>query len=166
MPADMTGTQVFHPDTGEFEFFQGPVFHSLVLVDEIYRAPPKVQSAPLEATGEGQVTVAGITHALPPLFMVVATQNSIEHEGTFPLPEAQLDRFLMHVLVGFPGADAELAILNLVQSESENTSPEAIAQVTASNILQVRKLCQDVHLSPALKDFIIRPGHGNTRGWA
>ncbi|WP_165644393.1 AAA family ATPase, partial [Oharaeibacter diazotrophicus] len=118
MPADLTGTPVWRPDRGAFEFVAGPVFHSLVLVDEINRAPPKVQSALLEAMAERQVTAGGATHALPDPFMVVATQNPIEHEGTFPLPEAQLDRFLFHVLVEMPGPAEERAILDLVERET------------------------------------------------
>lgn len=103
LPSDLTGTQVFRPETGGFDFIPGPIFHSLVLVDEINRAPPKVQSALLEAMAEGQVTTGGTTRPLPDPFMVVATQNPIEHEGTFPLPEAQLDRFLLHLRLDLPG---------------------------------------------------------------
>ena len=102
MPSDMTGTQVFRPDDARFDFIPGPLFHNLVLVDEINRAPPKVQSALLEAMAERQITAGGVTRPLPDPFMVVATQNSIEHEGTFPLPEAQLDRFLLHVALDPP----------------------------------------------------------------
>ncbi|WP_425406749.1 AAA family ATPase [Hwanghaeella sp.] len=155
MPADVTGTQVFRPDKGDFEFVKGPIFHALVLVDEINRAPPKVQSALLEAMAEGQVTAGGATQALPPCFMVVATQNSIEHEGTFPLPEAQLDRFLMHVLLTLPDATTEMSILNLVESEA--TQPLKIEALTNSDhILAARKEVETVHLSPALKDYIVR----------
>ena len=155
MPADVTGTQVFRPDKGDFEFVRGPIFHSLVLVDEINRAPPKVQSALLQAMAEGQVTAGGATQALPPCFMVVATQNSIEHEGTFPLPEAQLDRFLMHVMLTLPDAETEMSILNLVESEA--MQPAVIASLTNSDaILAARKEVETVHLSAALKDFIVR----------
>ena len=155
MPADVTGTQVFRPDQAAFEFVKGPIFHALVLVDEINRAPPKVQSALLEAMAEGQVTAGGATQALPPCFMVVATQNSIEHEGTFPLPEAQLDRFLMHVMLTLPDAVTEMSILNLVESEA--TQPTAIESLTNSDaILAARKEVETVHLSAALKDFIVR----------
>ena len=118
MPADLTGTSVWRADRNLFEFVAGPVFHALVLVDEINRAPPKVQSALLEAMGERQVTVAGTTHSLPQPFMVVGTQNPIEHEGTFPLPEAQLDRFMMHVEVKLPDAATERLILDLVEQEA------------------------------------------------
>lgn len=155
MPADVTGTQVFRPDKGDFEFVKGPIFHALVLVDEINRAPPKVQSALLEAMAEGQVTAGGSTLALPPCFMVVATQNSIEHEGTFPLPEAQLDRFLMHVLLTLPDAETEMSILNLVEGEASKPAP-VTARTNAAAILAARKEVESVHLAPALKDYIVR----------
>ena len=156
MPADLTGTQVFRPEKGVFEFVQGPVFHSLVLVDEINRAPPKVQSALLEAMAEGQVTAGGTTYALPDPFMVVATQNSIEHEGTFPLPEAQLDRFLMHVLVDMPDARSELAILDLVEREASGSEAAMPHPVTSAAIVAGRQAAAKVHLAPALKDYIVR----------
>jgi MoxR-like ATPase len=155
MPADLTGTPVWRPDTGVFEFVPGPVFHSLVLVDEINRAPPKVQSALLEAMGEGQVTAGGTTHKLPDPFMVVATQNPIEHEGTFPLPEAQLDRFLFHVPVAMPDAVSERAILDLV--ERETSAPEdVLPRLGAHEIRLAREEANSVHLAPALKDFMVR----------
>ncbi|MBS6084684.1 MAG: AAA family ATPase, partial [Pseudomonas fluorescens] len=102
LPADITGTEIYRPETGSFVFQQGPIFHNLVLADEINRAPAKVQSALLEAMAERQVSVGRSTYELSPLFLVMATQNPIEQEGTYPLPEAQLDRFLMHVKIGFP----------------------------------------------------------------
>jgi MoxR-like ATPase len=153
MPADLTGTNVFRPGTGAFEFVQGPVFHSLVLVDEINRAPPKVQSALLEAMGERQVTAAGITHPLPDPFMVVATQNPIEHEGTFPLPEAQLDRFLLHVKLDLPDAASERRILDLVEGETAAGTPD---RVRRDELLKAREKAMAVHLSPALRDYIVR----------
>ncbi|MCF8480104.1 MAG: MoxR family ATPase [Rhodospirillum sp.] len=156
MPADLTGTQVFRPENNTFEFKEGPLFHSLVLVDEVNRAPPKVQSALLEAMGEGQVTAGGTTHPLPRPFMVVATQNSIEHEGTFPLPEAQLDRFMMHVLVGFPGAEAERAIIDLVESERGGQGPTLSHSLDPKGIVAAQAEVSSVHLSPALKDYIVR----------
>ncbi|WP_420844847.1 AAA family ATPase [Jiella avicenniae] len=156
MPADLTGTQVFRPQTGRFEFVSGPIFHSLVLVDEINRAPPKVQSALLEAMAEAQVTAGGVTYALPQPFMVVATQNSIEHEGTFPLPEAQLDRFLMHVLVELPDAAAELEILGLVEREAACEAPAKPAPIPTEAILAARRQAASIHLAPALKDYIVR----------
>jgi MoxR-like ATPase len=115
LPADLTGTDVFRPQDGRFEFQPGPLFHNLLLADEINRAPAKVQSALLEAMGERQVSVGRKTYALPALFLVMATQNPIEQEGTYPLPEAQLDRFLMHVKIGYPAADSEVEILRLAR---------------------------------------------------
>jgi MoxR-like ATPase len=156
MPADLTGTPVFRQDTGAFEFVKGPVFASLVLVDEINRAPPKVQSALLEAMGEGQVTAGGTTYPLPDPFMVVATQNPIEHEGTFPLPEAQLDRFLLHVVIEAPGADEEMRILDLVEGEGARGAAQAVEAVDAAAVLAAREVAAGVHLSPALKDYIVR----------
>lgn len=157
MPADITGTPVWRPDRGVFEFVPGPVFHSLVLVDEINRAPPKVQSALLEAMAERQVTAGGTTHALPDPFLVVATQNPIEHEGTFPLPEAQLDRFLFHVALELPDAVAERAILDLVEREEAATAPAPhTAPLTPAEIAAARIEMRSVHLAPALKDFIVR----------
>jgi MoxR-like ATPase len=156
MPADITGTPVFRPDRGVFEFVRGPVFHSLVLVDEINRAPPKVQSALLEAMGEHQVTSGGATYALPDPFMVVATQNPIEHEGTFPLPEAQLDRFLLHVTVDLPGAADELQILELVERETTSTPTIKPDRINVDDIRSAREAAMRVHLAPALKDYIVR----------
>jgi MoxR-like ATPase len=115
LPGDITGTEIFRPEDGSFRFQRGPVFHNLVLADEINRAPAKVQSALLEAMAERQVSVGGLTHALPPLFLLMATQNPIEQEGTYPLPEAQLDRFLLHVRVGYPARDAEREILRIAR---------------------------------------------------
>lgn len=156
LPADLTGMQVFRPGSGDFDFVPGPIFHSLVLVDEINRAPPKVQSALLEAMAEGQVTTAGVTRRLPDPFMVVATQNPIEHEGTFPLPEAQMDRFLLHLDLGLPGAADELAILDLVEAESL-APPQVVREpVTIDDIGAARSQVAGVHLAPALKDFIVR----------
>jgi len=155
MPSDLTGTPVFRPDTGTFEFVEGPIFHNLVLVDEINRAPPKVQSALLEGMGEGQVTSGGETYALPDPFLVMATQNPIEQEGTFPLPEAQRDRFQFHVLVDQPGIEEERQILDLVDAEGgvpvENPEPLALPVLVAA-----RDLVRQVHASPALKDYIVR----------
>ncbi len=156
MPADVTGTPVFRPDRATFEFVRGPVFHSLVLVDEINRAPPKVQSALLEAMAEHQVTVAGQTYALPDPFMVVATQNPIEHEGTFPLPEAQLDRFLLHVAIGLPNASSELRILELVEREAFSAFERWPDALNIDEIRDARAAASKVYLSPALKDYIVR----------
>ncbi|MEO1140665.1 MAG: AAA family ATPase [Pseudomonadota bacterium] len=155
LPSDLTGTDVFNPETGKFAFSAGPVFHNLVLVDEINRAPPKVQSALLEAMAETQVTSGSTTHALPEPFCVIATQNSIEHEGTFPLPEAQLDRFLLHIVLDLPGLEAERRILDLVEQESQLglSEPELLG---LEDVLQARRDVVGIHLSPALRDYITR----------
>lgn len=156
MPSDITGTQVFRADGGRFDFLPGPIFHELVLVDEINRAPPKVQSALLEAMAEAQVTAGGTTRPLPDPFMVVATQNSIEHEGTFPLPEAQLDRFLMHLDLVLPDAEAERAILDLVEGEAQGEPAPVPERLAAGAIHAARDAVAGVFLAPALKDFIVR----------
>lgn len=156
MPSDLTGTPVFRPDSGKFEFVEGPIFHGLVLVDEINRAPPKVQSALLEAMGEGQVTVAGHTYGVPDPFMVVATQNPIEHEGTFPLPEAQLDRFMLHVVVTPPGPEDERAILDLVEQETVAGIAPAGEALSIETVIAAKKAVASVHVSSALKDYIVR----------
>ncbi|MEL6294043.1 MAG: MoxR family ATPase [Pseudomonadota bacterium] len=155
MPSDLTGTPVFKPQDGVFEFVPGPVFHNLVLVDEINRAPPKVQSALLEAMAERQVTVGNETHALPNPFLVVATQNPIEHDGTFPLPEAQLDRFLLYVVLNLPNLETERRILDLVEGEVAD-GVETVEPVTAAALSTERKKVEHVHLSPELRDYIVR----------
>lgn len=157
LPSDLTGTQVFRPETGRFDFLPGPIFHALVLVDEINRAPPKVQSALLEAMAEAQVTTAGTSRALPDPFMVIATQNPIEHEGTFPLPEAQLDRFLLHLRLELPDAETERGILDLVEAETLSARPDGPPPpVSAAQIRAARQAVARVHLAPVLKDFIVR----------
>lgn len=156
LPSDLTGTQVFRVESGSFDFVPGPLFHSLVLVDEINRAPPKVQSALLEAMAEHQVTTGGTTRPLPDPFMVVATQNPIEHEGTFPLPEAQMDRFLLHLFLDLPGAEAERAILDLVEAEAVAATPAIESIIPEEDIHTARRAVAQVHLAPALKDFIVR----------
>ncbi|SFB12176.1 MoxR-like ATPase [Poseidonocella pacifica] len=155
LPADLTGTPVFRPQTGTFEFVPGPVFHNLVLVDEINRAPPKVQSALLEAMAERQVTSGNETMALPDPFLVVATQNPIEHDGTFPLPEAQLDRFMMHVVLGLPDAETERRILDLVEAEGQG-APTPPPPLALYEIRAARSEAMQVHLAPALRDYIVR----------
>lgn len=155
MPSDLTGTPVYKPQDGSFEFVRGPVFNNLVLVDEINRAPPKVQSALLEAMAEHQVTAGNETHALPDPFLVVATQNPIEHDGTFPLPEAQLDRFLLHVVLELPGLETERQILDLVEAETQ--SGAAVAQaLTLDALAAARASVRRVHLAPELRDYIVR----------
>jgi MoxR-like ATPase len=155
MPSDLTGTPVYHPQDGTFEFVPGPVFNNLVLVDEINRAPPKVQSALLEAMAERQVTAGNDTHPLPDPFLVVATQNPIEHDGTFPLPEAQLDRFLLHVMLELPGIETERQILDLVEAEAQGaTSPAPSLSLT--DLAKASAQVQQVHLAPELRDYIVR----------
>ncbi|NOD97858.1 AAA domain-containing protein [Ruegeria sp. HKCCD6228] len=155
MPSDLTGTPVYQPQEGRFEFVPGPVFHTLVLVDEINRAPPKVQSALLEAMAEHQVTVGNETYALPDPFLVVATQNPIEHDGTFPLPEAQLDRFLLHVVLTLPDLETEREILDLVIAETRNGPPDA-QRMTLEELKIARTEAQSVHVAPELRDYIVR----------
>lgn len=155
MPSDLTGTPVYRPQDGSFEFIRGPVFNNLVLVDEINRAPPKVQSALLEAMAEHQVTAGNDTHPLPDPFLVVATQNPIEHDGTFPLPEAQLDRFLLHVVLELPGLETERRILDLVEAEAQQ-GPSACQVLTLGELAQARAAVRAVHLAPELRDYIVR----------
>src|SRR5210317_1912556 len=130
LPADLTGTDIYRPQDASFKFQQGPLFHNLILADEINRAPAKVQSALLEAMAERQITVGAKTYALPSLFLVMATQNPIEQEGTYPLPEAQLDRFLMQVNVTYPDAQAETQILRLARNEASGVAPPAPALIS------------------------------------
>ncbi|GJD88716.1 ATPase RavA [Methylobacterium hispanicum] len=156
MPADLTGTTVWRQDAGTFEFLAGPLFHALILVDEVNRAPPKVQSALLEAMAEGQITVAGHTHRLPDPFMVVATQNPIEHAGTFPLPEAQLDRFLLHVVVEMPDEAAERRILDLVEGELTHHAEAMPAKLSLDDVRAARDAALATYVSPALKDYLVR----------
>ena len=126
LPSDITGSEVFYQNAngGEFKFDPGPIFANIVLADEINRAPAKVQSALLEAMEERQITVAGTSHKMPPLFMVLATQNPVEQEGTYPLPEAQMDRFLMHVTIDYPSVEDEVAVIELVRGEERKAHKE------------------------------------------
>jgi MoxR-like ATPase len=157
LPSDLTGSEVFRPRDGSFHFERGPLFHEFVLADEINRAPAKVQSALLEAMAERQVTIGQASHALPPLFMVMATQNPIEHEGTYPLPEAQLDRFLMQVQVGYPDAGTERDILALARAEARSgRKPPAQPVVTREHIFAARDAVLDLHLSPDLEHYIVQ----------
>ena len=139
LPADVTGTEIYRPQEGSFHFQAGPVFHNLVLADEINRAPAKVQSALLEAMGERQVTVGGKTYPLPDLFLVMATQNPIEQEGTYPLPEAQLDRFLLHVFIDYPSSENELKIMRLVRKESLNVIQSSTGEKTKNSNVSAEK---------------------------
>jgi MoxR-like ATPase len=158
LPSDLTGTDIWRQADGRFEFQPGPLFHNLLLADEINRAPAKVQSALLEAMGERQITVGGRTYALPRLFLVMATQNPIEQEGTYPLPEAQLDRFLMHVRVGYPEANAETEILRLVREQAREALRAAEAPVerlSQEEVFAARAAVLDLHLAPALERYLV-----------
>lgn len=155
LPSDVTGTDIFRQETGQFIFEKGPIFHNLILADEINRAPAKVQSALLEAMAERQVTVGKTTYPLPELFLVMATQNPLEQEGTYPLPEAQLDRFIMHIQLDYPDADTERLILQLNQKE---ILKEKIAEVTPllnEQIFSMRKEVMKVSIAPHLEQYLI-----------
>ena len=159
LPGDLTGTDVYHPQDGSFSFQHGPIFHNLVLADEINRAPAKVQSALLEAMGERQITVGQTTYHLPRLFLVMATQNPIEQEGTYPLPEAQLDRFLMHVRIGYPRADAEKRILELARRRARHDATdgsENTVHVTQEQIFDAQRQVLDMHMAPAVEEYLVQ----------
>lgn len=159
LPADLTGTEIYRPQTAQFEFQRGPLFHNVILADEVNRAPAKVQSALLEAMGERQITVGSNTFALPALFLVMATQNPIEQEGTYPLPEAQLDRFLLHVRIGYPDAAAEVAILGLARNrarEGLSTVQAPARLLSQAQIFQARADVLSIHLAPALENYIVQ----------
>ncbi len=159
LPSDVTGTEIYRAEKALFEFQKGPIFHNLILADEINRAPAKVQSALLEAMGERQVTFGRQTFPLPELFLVMATQNPIEQEGTYPLPEAQLDRFLMHVLIDYPDAASEREILKLVRNENltkaEQTETTPV-EVTQETIFWARKEILNLHMAPVVEDYIVQ----------
>jgi len=155
LPADLTGTEIYHPQDGTFRFDQGPVFHNLLLADEVNRAPAKVQSALLEAMGERQVTVGRETFPLPELFLVMATQNPIEQEGTYPLPEAQLDRFLMHVRVDYPDFSTEKSILYLNRQEAMEPAAEASHRVSQRSIFAARRAILELFMSPDVEDYLV-----------
>lgn len=156
LPADLTGTDIYRPETGQFIFQKGPLFHNLVLADEINRAPAKVQSALLEAMAERQITVGNTTYKLSELFLVMATQNPLEQEGTYPLPEAQLDRFLMHVEIDYPGAETELEILRLTRGEAIKTIKPIVRKLTQGDIAKARTEIMEMHLAPALESYIVQ----------
>lgn len=163
LPGDLTGTDVYHPEDGSFVFLPGPIFHHMILADEINRAPAKVQSALLEAMAERQVTIGGKTYPLPELFLVMATQNPIEQEGTYPLPEAQLDRFLMYVTVGYPNESVEHQILTLARHEAShqtqpNTKPmtEPVKPLPQHILFEARQQVLNVHTSEALEHYIVQ----------
>jgi MoxR-like ATPase len=156
LPSDVTGNEIYQDNQGhsELQFQPGPIFNELVLADEINRAPAKVQSALLEAMEERQVTVAGKTYKLPPLFMVLATQNPIEQEGTYPLPEAQMDRFLMKISVDYPQSDAELEIVRLLQAEEGQQGPE-LQMIPQSHVFAARDVIQQMQIAPAVEHYIV-----------
>lgn len=160
LPADLTGTEVYRPQEGSFNFQQGPLFHNLVLADEINRSPAKVQSALLEAMGERQITVGSKTYPLPPLFMVMATQNPIEQEGTYPLPEAQLDRFLLYVRIGYPEARHERDILRLVRGESRGKVAgehvNGFEPVPQRVLFQARAEVLDLYMADPLEEYLLQ----------
>lgn len=157
LPSDITGTDIFRPENGSFIFEPGPIFHPLILADEINRAPAKVQAALLEAMGERQVSIGKKTYPLPELFLVMATQNPLEQEGTYPLPEAQLDRFLLHVNVDYPNAEAEQKILQLVREEyradAAPIKPECISQAT---LFAARKEVLHLHMDESVEKYIVQ----------
>jgi MoxR-like ATPase len=157
LPADLTGTDIFRPQDGSFEFQPGPLFHNLILADEVNRAPAKVQSALLEAMAERQITVGTTTYKLPELFLVMATQNPIEQEGTYPLPEAQLDRFLLHVNITYPNADAEREILHLARGEAtqHETETQAMSRLTQAMLFQARDEVMQIHMAENLERYLI-----------
>ncbi|MEJ1377843.1 MAG: MoxR family ATPase, partial [Candidatus Sedimenticola sp. (ex Thyasira tokunagai)] len=157
LPADLTGSDVYRPEDGSFRFQQGPLFHNILLADEINRAPAKVQSALLEAMGEGQVTVGAKSYPLPELFLVMATQNPIEQEGTYPLPEAQLDRFMLHVMVDYPDREASRRILALAREEALGNSHqgEASQRLLQESVFAARREVMGLHLAETVEEYII-----------
>ena len=156
LPSDLTGTDIYRPEDGSFRFQKGPLFHNFILADEINRAPAKVQSALLEAMAERQVTVGGVTYRLPDLFLVMATQNPIEQEGTYPLPEAQLDRFLLHVRIDFPDVDAEREILRLVRGELRGETPEFGAPLPQEVVFAARREVAAVHMAEPVEEYVLQ----------
>ncbi len=156
LPADLTGTDIYRPETGEFTFQPGPIFNALLLADEINRAPAKVQAAMLEAMAEKQITAGRKTYSLPPLFLVMATQNPIEQEGTYPLPEAQLDRFLLQLNVDYPNAQSELDILRLNRGEAKGITKEESIQISQDCIFSARQEVLNIHMAEDIEEYIIR----------
>ena len=160
LPADLTGTELYQAETGSFKFHSGPLLHDIVLADEVNRAPAKVQSALLEAMAERQVTVGGKTYPLPKLYLVMATQNPIEQEGTYPLPEAQLDRFLMHIHIDYPSADQERNILNLVRDEESSLmredAPSKPLTVKQEAVFQARNEVLNLYMSESVENYLLQ----------
>lgn len=156
LPADLTGTEIYRPQDGTFHFQKGPLFHNMILADEINRAPAKVQSALLEAMAERQITVGSHSFVLPQLFLVMATQNPIEQEGTYPLPEAQLDRFLMQVIVGYPEAEAEAEILALNRQEALTGESTPARPLTQQNLFEARKEVLSTYMAPEIEEYLVQ----------
>ncbi|MGB0391630.1 MAG: AAA family ATPase [Salibacteraceae bacterium] len=155
LPSDITGTEIYQPETEEkFIFQKGPIFNNLILADEINRSPAKVQSALLEAMEERQVSVAGSTYKMEPLFMVLATQNPVEQEGTYPLPEAQMDRFIMHVMIDYPSDESELAIMRLNRKEQAKKE-ESLTQISPDVIFEARKEIAQITISEPMERYIV-----------
>lgn len=155
LPSDVTGTEVYRPEDGTFEFKQGPIFHNLILADEVNRAPAKVQSALLEGMAEKQVTQGRETYQLPELFLVMATQNPIEQEGTYPLPEAQLDRFLMHINVSYPEVDQEIDILRINRNDLlQNEEPPSVI-LEQNEIFDIRRQLSELYITESLEQYIV-----------
>jgi MoxR-like ATPase len=153
LPSDITGIDIYDQAAGEFKFLPGPILHQIVLADEINRATPKTQSALLEAMQERQVTIGGVSHEIPKPFMVLATQNPIEYEGTFPLPEAQLDRFMLKVSIGYPGPVEEVSVIENQQSVHPIESVESVT--SAEEILAVQERIKEVHIADVVKKYIV-----------
>jgi MoxR-like ATPase len=156
LPGDVTGTEIYRPQEASFQFQRGPIFHNLVLADEVNRAPAKVQSALLEAMAERQVSVGSDTYTLPELFLVMATQNPIEQEGTYPLPEAQLDRFLLHVNVDYPDASAERDILRLTRAEAGAHRPEPVRPLRQESIFAARREVLELHMAEPVEEYVVQ----------
>lgn len=156
MPGDLTGSEIFEPAKGTFRFQPGPLFHEIVLADEINRAPPKVQSALLEAMAEHQITVGPQTHQLPDLFMVLATQNPLENAGTYGLPEAQLDRFLFHLIMEYPTKDEEIEIVRRTRQVDDGRLDTQVEPITEpENILAMRSQLTDIHVEPVIEQYVV-----------
>ena len=156
LPADLTGTDIYRPQDGSFEFQPGPLFHNLVLADEINRSPAKVQSALLEAMAERQITVGRETYPLPALFMVMATQNPLEHEGTYPLPEAQLDRFMLFLRIAYPEPRHERAILKLARDEVRDPPVTDAKPIGQTTLFAARQQVADVYMADALEEYLVQ----------
>lgn len=158
LPADLTGTDIYRPQDGNFIFQQGPLFNNLILADEINRAPAKVQSALLEAMAERQITVGNQSYELPSLFLVMATQNPIEQEGTYPLPEAQLDRFLLHVFIDYPEEQYEREILQIARNDANKHQPrhEPDSSLTKAQLFEARQQVLDIHMAENVEEYLLQ----------